>query len=229
MTNLPFTGTFKVTCEYRRKGNWAAGFHTGIDLVGNWDIYSVCDGIVIMAANSYGAYGKTVKIKDSETGNIFLFAHLSKINVKKNQRVTRLSKIGVMGSTGNSTGAHLHIEERTPNDLYGSVLDIAKYMGIPNKVGTYNSNDYEINKNNYKVGDRVLIDVAVNWTGSEENDRLQVDSNGYQFWVHKSVVINYSRIYGLGNIIKDYGNGLYQVKIFDDPFDCREQYLSKDF
>ena len=33
-TNLPFTGRFKVTCEYGRKGNWAAGYHTGIDLVG---------------------------------------------------------------------------------------------------------------------------------------------------------------------------------------------------
>ena len=34
-TNIPLTGNFLVTCEYKRKGNWAAGFHTGIDLYSN--------------------------------------------------------------------------------------------------------------------------------------------------------------------------------------------------
>ena len=45
-TNIPLVGEFKVTAEYKRKGNWAAGRHTGIDLVGNEKIYSSCSGIV---------------------------------------------------------------------------------------------------------------------------------------------------------------------------------------
>ncbi len=145
MTNLPFNGEFKVTCEYGRKGSWAAGYHTGIDLVGitSTDIYSVCNGTVTMA-KSYGDYGNCIKIVDSETLNVFLFAHLASFNVSVGQKVGRTTKIGVMGNTGNSTGAHLHLEMRTKNDVYGEVLAVSEYLGIPNVVGTYNSNDYEL-------------------------------------------------------------------------------------
>lgn len=231
MTNLPFNGNFKVTCVYRKRGSWKAGFHTGIDLVGlsSKDIYSVCDGVVIMASSSYGAYGKAIKIKDKNTGNIFLFAHLSKIYVKRGQQVNRTTKIGVMGNTGNSSGAHLHIEMRTSSDIYGIVLNIANYMGIPNALGNYNSKNYQLDQSKYKVGERVLFDIPILFTGSYEGDKMLVDSNGYQFWIHKSVVANYSRVYGLGEIIVNKGNGLYECKIFDDKFLCREEYMSKDF
>ena len=117
-----------------------------MDLVGktSTNIYSVCNGVVIMASSLYGAYGKAIKIKDSITGKIFLFAHLSKIYVKKGEQVTRATKIGVMGNTGNSIGPHLHIEMRTAEDKYGVVEDISKYMGIPNKRGVYYSSDYQL-------------------------------------------------------------------------------------
>ena len=226
-TNLPFTGKFKVTCEYRKKGNlWKAKFHTGIDLVGQTskDIYSVCDGTVIMVSSWYGAYGKAIKIKNAD-GNIFLFAHLSKIYVKKGQKVTRTTKIGVMGNTGNSTAAHLHIEMRTPSDVYGQVLDIANYMNIPNKIGEYNSADYQIKTKKYKIGQKVLIDVPVAFTGSIQGNKILVDSNGYQFWIDKSVVINYARIYTKAEIITDYDNEIYRVKVLTEQFDCREEYF----
>lgn len=150
MTNLPFNGKFKCTKAYRVAGNYKAKFHTGIDLVGldNTSIYSVCNGKVIFAGNN-GAYGKCIKIKDNETGKVFLFAHLSVIYVKVGQVVSRLTKLGLMGSTGNSTGSHLHIEMRTSNDKYGEVENIADYMKIPNKVGDYNSADYSLGKNIY--------------------------------------------------------------------------------
>ncbi len=170
-TNLPFNGEFKVTNEYRKPSKkYIAGFHTGIDLVGktSTDVYSVCDGKVIMASQSYGEYGKAVKIKDNATGKIFLFAHLRSIAVKVNQSVSRVTRIGVMGNTGNSNGAHLHIEMRTSADKYGQVEDIAKYMGIPNKEGTYNSNDYQIGKGiKYEVH---IQDIG--WQESKENGEI---------------------------------------------------------
>lgn len=226
-TNLPFNGNFKVTCEYRKKGNtWKAKFHTGIDLVGitSHDIYSVCDGTVTMVSSLYGAYGKAIKIKNSD-GNIFLFAHLSKIYVKKGQKVSRTTKIGVMGNTGNSSAPHLHIEMRTPTDVYGQVLDIADYMKIPNKKGQYNSENYQIINKKYKVGQKVTVDIPVAFTGAIANNKILVDSNGYQFWIDKSVVINYARIYGKAEIIKDYDNGIYRMKMLTEEFDCREQYF----
>lgn len=47
-TNIPLTGKFEVTCEYKRKGNlWSAGYHTGIDLIGSDNIYSSCNGEIV--------------------------------------------------------------------------------------------------------------------------------------------------------------------------------------
>ena len=235
MTNLPFTGEFKVTCEYRRQNSktlkWAAGFHTGIDLVGVSDknIYSICDGIVTMASACYGAYGKAIKIKDKKTGNIFLFAHLSKLYVKKGQSVSRTTRIGLMGSSGNVSGPHLHLEMRRSSDLYGVVLDIAKYMGIHNLVGTYNSKDYQLDPSKYKAGQKVLIDMPIAFTGAYEGDKMLVQSGSEQFWINKSVVVNYSRIYGLGTIIMNRGNRIYECEIFNDKFLCREEYISDKF
>lgn len=57
---------------------------------------------------------------------------------------------------------------------------------------------------------------------------MLVESNGYLFWIHKSVVQNQNRVYGLG-IITGINNGIYKVKIFDDSFDCKGEYLSDKF
>lgn len=143
-TNIPLTGIFKVTCEYKRKGNWAAGWHTGIDLYSDNDtIYATCDGVVTRTGYDK-SYGNFITVKDSATGKYHWFCHLSKINCSVGQSVSRVSKIGVMGSTGNSTGKHLHFEIRNASNAYADTSDPAQYMGIPNQVGTYNSADYQI-------------------------------------------------------------------------------------
>lgn len=230
MTNLPFIGTFKVTCVYKKKGNWAAGFHTGIDVVGNnKTVYSVSDGKVIMA-KYYGDYGNCVKVKDNE-GNVFLYAHLSSFLCKVGDTVSRASKIGIMGSTGNSTGPHLHIEMRTSSDTYGVVKDIAQYMTIPNQLGTYDSKDYAID-NSYKVGDYVETNIPVG-IAAEEGDMRLVDSKlTYQYWVHKSVIVN-NHIVARALIREVKGNGLYRISIFDkgkpeySEFDCLQKDITK--
>ncbi len=158
-TNIPLTGNFKVTCEYKRKGNWAAGWHTGIDLVSdNTNIYSSCDGTVYKTGwdNSYGNY---IVIKNSD-GKYHWFCHLSKINVSKGNKVTRTSVIGIMGSTGNSTGRHLHFEIRNTSNKYGDTSNPADYMGIPNKVGNYNSSNYQIGNTSSSTNTKELKTLA---------------------------------------------------------------------
>lgn len=142
-TNIPLIGNFKVTTEYKKKGNWAAGWHTGIDLVGNENIYSSCFGVVsdVGIDNSYGNY---LVIKNDIDGRFHWFCHLSKINIKKGDRVQKGTLIGIMGSTGNSTGKHLHFEIRNPSNKYADTINPANYMGIPNIVGNYNSDNYQI-------------------------------------------------------------------------------------
>ena len=146
-TNIPLTGKFRVTCEYKRKGNWAAGWHTGIDMVCDNDkIYSSCDGEVTRTGWD-DSYGNFIVVKNSADGKYHWFCHLSKISVSKGNKVSRTSVIGVMGSTGNSTGKHLHFEIRNASNKYADNSNPADYMGIPNKVGSYDSADYQISTN----------------------------------------------------------------------------------
>ena len=55
------------------------------------------------------------------------------------------------GSTGNSTGVHLHYEIRNKFNHYGEVDNPADYMGIPNKVGTYDEKDYQVDLYEEKI------------------------------------------------------------------------------
>ena len=90
-----------------------AAMHAGIDLSGpvGTPIYATADGTVTTAGWNGGGYGKLVKI-DHGRGIETRYGHLSAIGVTAGQRVTRGQLIGRMGSTGRSTGSHLHYEVR---------------------------------------------------------------------------------------------------------------------
>ena len=85
-------------------------FHPGIDLAGTWheDVLAPADGTVFFAGTN-GGYGKMVKIKH-KYGIVTTYGHLQKILVSKGQKVTIGNRIGKMGTTGRSTGQHLHYE-----------------------------------------------------------------------------------------------------------------------
>jgi murein DD-endopeptidase MepM/ murein hydrolase activator NlpD len=87
-------------------------FHTGVDLCANYGeiISSSSDGIVIYTGWD-GGYGNTVVI-DHGSGYSSLYAHCSSILVRKGQTVYKGEAIARVGSTGNSTGPHLHFEIR---------------------------------------------------------------------------------------------------------------------
>lgn len=87
--------------------------HNGHDFAGphGTDIVSTADGTVTFAGWQSG-YGKLVKIRHA-FGFETRYAHLTTIRVKRGQRVSRGQHIGDMGSTGRSTGTHLHYEIRS--------------------------------------------------------------------------------------------------------------------
>ena len=84
--------------------------HSGIDFVAKvgTPILAAGNGTVLQAGWD-GAYGLTVQIKHAE-GYVSKYAHASKLNVTVGQTVTRGQKIAEVGSTGRTTGAHLHFE-----------------------------------------------------------------------------------------------------------------------
>lgn len=85
-------------------------FHDGLDIAathGN-GVYAYTDGKVVQAGWN-GGYGVSVLI-DHGNGLKTRYGHLSKVNVRVGQRVKTGERIGAVGSTGNSTGPHLHFE-----------------------------------------------------------------------------------------------------------------------
>ena len=93
--------------------NGAATRHMGIDLAGpvGTPIYATADAVVSEAGRNSGGYGNLVKL-DHGRGVETRYGHLSAILVAAGQRVTRGQLIAKMGSTGRSTGSHLHYEVR---------------------------------------------------------------------------------------------------------------------
>jgi murein DD-endopeptidase MepM/ murein hydrolase activator NlpD len=89
--------------------------HTGIDISAPYGspVHSPADGIVIFAGQREG-YGNIVVI-DHKFGLITRYGHLSKINVEVGQRVCRSDVIGYVGTSGRTTGPHLHYEVLSNN------------------------------------------------------------------------------------------------------------------
>lgn len=109
-------------------------FHTGIDLVGDTGskVLSVRNGEITWAGWK-NSYGNCVEIKHTgEDGKIFytFYAHMrdNSICVSKGQTVVEGQVIGVQGSTGNSTGDHLHFEVRTNSGSNRYAIDPAPYL-----------------------------------------------------------------------------------------------------
>ncbi|MEU2546077.1 LysM peptidoglycan-binding domain-containing M23 family metallopeptidase [Streptomyces roseolus] len=117
-----------VSTPYRASGSmWSSGYHTGADFIASsgTTVRAVGAGTVVSAGWS-GAYGNEVVIKHAD-GNYSQYAHLSSLAVSAGQSVSGGQQIGLSGSTGNSTGPHLHFEIRT-SPSYGADIDPLAYL-----------------------------------------------------------------------------------------------------
>ncbi|SDJ47462.1 transglycosylase family protein [Streptomyces indicus] len=108
-------------------GSWSSGYHTGVDfpVPTGTSVQAVAAGKVVTAGWG-GAYGYQVVIRH-EDGRYTQYAHLSALVVKTGQTVNAGQRIARSGSTGNSTGPHLHFEVRTGPE-YGSDVDPLAYL-----------------------------------------------------------------------------------------------------
>jgi murein DD-endopeptidase MepM/ murein hydrolase activator NlpD len=124
----PFKSNYVQTSPFgQRRFKGKDEFHKGVDLVGtNKQIYPVNDGTVIYTKSSRSGYGNHLLINHGN-GIWSLYAHLSKIYVQAGQVVNKNTILGVEGSTGNSTGSHLHLEIRKSED--GSQVNPITFLG----------------------------------------------------------------------------------------------------
>ncbi|MFB7352834.1 M23 family metallopeptidase [Streptomyces gardneri] len=117
-----------ISTPYRASGSmWSSGYHTGVDFIASsgTTVRAVGAGNVVSAGWS-GAYGNEVVIQHAD-GSYSQYAHLSSLSVSSGQSVSGGQQIGLSGSTGNSTGPHLHFEIRS-SPSYGSDLDPLAYL-----------------------------------------------------------------------------------------------------
>lgn len=117
-----------VSTGYHFAGSsWSSGYHTGVDFSAGsgTSVKAIADGTVVSAGDG-GAYGNEVVIRHAD-GKYSQYAHLSSIAVSTGDSVTAGEQIGLSGSTGNSTGPHLHFEIRTTAE-YGSDIDPLDYL-----------------------------------------------------------------------------------------------------
>jgi murein DD-endopeptidase MepM/ murein hydrolase activator NlpD len=127
VAKLSFTSNFGIRSDPFRG---SAAMHAGVDIPGpvGTPIYATADGI-IDHADRLGGYGNMVEI-DHGKGIATRYGHLSKILVANGTRVTRGQLIALMGSTGRSTGPHLHYEVRIDGHAVNPVpfLTTADYL-----------------------------------------------------------------------------------------------------
>lgn len=124
---LPITGSY-ISTGYKTGGSlWSSGSHTGVDFhaASGTSVDAVGSGTVVTAGWG-GAYGNQIVLKMHD-GTYTMYGHLSSIGVSVGQTVTPGQQIGLSGSTGNTTGPHLHFEARTTAE-YGSDMDPVAYL-----------------------------------------------------------------------------------------------------
>lgn len=119
-------GQYRLTARFGQAGGlWSSGHHTGLDFAAptGTNVRAASSGTVVSVGYS-GAYGNRVVIKHAN-GYETAYNHLSKTSVSKGQKVSAGESVGKVGSTGNSTGAHLHFEV-TRN---GKFIDPQAWLG----------------------------------------------------------------------------------------------------
>jgi murein DD-endopeptidase MepM/ murein hydrolase activator NlpD len=112
---LPIHG-YHLTAGFGEYGLWSHS-HTGQDFAApdGTPVHALADGTIISASYD-GAYGNKIAIQHAG-GLITWYAHLSAFEIKLGDKVEAGQLIGRVGSTGNTTGPHLHLEIRPSADV----------------------------------------------------------------------------------------------------------------
>lgn len=133
MLNNPCPKYVRISSPYGWRTHPVLGkvsFHSGIDMAASTGapIVAAEDGVVVASSYS-GSYGNRIIIQHE--GKVWtLYAHASRLIAKEGQEVKRGEEIAKVGSTGRSTGPHLHFEVRVNANLYGNAVNPVPYLDL---------------------------------------------------------------------------------------------------
>lgn len=140
---MPYFGKFLAVSPYGSRTDPITGqrniWHSGMDLVGldAKEIRAPVNGTVLRSrmvtdrTNRTWEWGNYVSIAGDD-GYTYYLCHLSERRANQGERVRAGQIIGIEGSTGRSTGSHLHFEVRNSS---GTAVDPSAILGIPNEAG----------------------------------------------------------------------------------------------
>ena len=126
-------GSYRIGAAFGATGSWSR-YHTGQDFAASsgTPVYAVTSGTVI--SGNVGSWAGNYVVIRAADGSSTLYAHMSGTDVKVGQQVTAGQKIGNVGSTGRSFGAHLHFEYYpsgvTPGDVYSATNPMSYLRSI---------------------------------------------------------------------------------------------------
>lgn len=145
---LPIKGKFKITATYGQEGkHWVNG-HKGVDFTAaDKNVYATVSGTVRVVGFDPNGWGRYISIGDDDNLR-HLYCHLERAVVNEGVKVKAGQLIGVMGSTGNSTGVHLHYQV---NDANGTPKDASAMLGIPNQKGEYTAEEFYLFKDDADI------------------------------------------------------------------------------
>ena len=127
-------GSYRIGAAFGATGSWSR-YHTGQDFAASsgTPVYAATSGTVI--SGNVGSWAGNYVVIRAADGSSTLYAHMSNTDVKVGQQVTAGQKIGNVGSTGRSFGAHLHFEYYPSGVTPGNVYSAANPMSYLRSIG----------------------------------------------------------------------------------------------
>ena len=111
--------------------------HKGVDIAApkGTSVFTAAEGEVIRTGYDAGGYGNFIEVAHPN-GMTTIYGHLSRIDVATGDRVTPEQRIGLVGSTGYSTGPHLHFEVRRNGDQVNPTRVVGRNFEVAVKANT---------------------------------------------------------------------------------------------
>lgn len=223
--------------------NYSNGtYHGGTDFPVslNTPVYSSCDGEVvnvttlINSSGNYYSYGKYIRIKATVNGStVYIrYCHLNGFNVSVGDKVKAGQQIAVSGSTGNSSGPHLHYEVRNANDTYNPSLNPRNYL--PGSSLAFATNSSE------KKGNMTTPTISLDKKTYTQNENIHIswaktsaDTDFKEYWLVITNASTGAEVYGgnagsKDNVNKNYydlkisGAAKYNITVYAVPYNDKE-------